>query len=101
MTPNAELDDAAETGLAETEPSRPSAAEAEAIRPEAAAPSRDVPQAAPDGTTNISCSRGLTDWLAMQRVSIALSTYQTGQLFLIGLLPNQGSRCEILCIERC
>ena len=53
-------------------------------------PSRDVPQAAPDGTTNISCSRGLADWLSMQRVSIALSSYQTGQLFLIGLLPNQG-----------
>lgn len=60
-----------------------------AEEPSGAEGSREVQQVAPASTTNISCSRGFADWLRMHRVSIALSTYQTGQLFLIGVLPNQ------------
>jgi uncharacterized protein (TIGR03032 family) len=50
----------------------------------------DTPNAAPEsaGATEITCSRGLLDWLLINKVSLAFSSYQTGQLFLIGVLPN-------------
>src|ERR1700722_7623779 len=32
----------------------------------------------------VTCSLGLTDWLAEQGVSLAFTTYQTGKLFLVG-----------------
>jgi uncharacterized protein (TIGR03032 family) len=44
--------------------------------------------AAPDQDTKISCSRGFGDWLLSNRCSIAFTSYQTGELFLIGVLPN-------------
>jgi uncharacterized protein (TIGR03032 family) len=40
------------------------------------------------GPTQISVSRGLADWLRTNRTSFAFTSYQTGQLFLVGLLPN-------------
>lgn len=40
-------------------------------------------------TTKIECSRGLADWLIMNNVSLAFTSYQTGQLFLIGALPDK------------
>jgi uncharacterized protein (TIGR03032 family) len=40
-------------------------------------------------TTKIECSRGLAEWLIMNNVSLAFSSYQTGQLFLIGVLPDR------------
>ena len=40
------------------------------------------------GTPLISASRGLVDWLASRDVSLAVSTYQTGKLFLIGRNEN-------------
>ena len=36
----------------------------------------------------ISASRGFVDWLGSQNASLAVSTYQTGKLFLIGRNPN-------------
>ena len=36
----------------------------------------------------LTASRQFTSWLAEQRVSLAMTTYQTGKLFLIGLQPN-------------
>ncbi len=65
------------------------------------APAADRPAeapASPDGTnietqqvqtTKIECSRGLADWLVMNNVSLAFTSYQTGQLFLIGALPDK------------
>jgi uncharacterized protein (TIGR03032 family) len=44
--------------------------------------------AVPDQDTRISCSRGFGDWLLSNRCSIAFTSYQTGELFLIGVLPN-------------
>jgi hypothetical protein len=38
--------------------------------------------------TAISTSRGFLDWLATHRMSLALTSYQTGQLLLIGPLAN-------------
>jgi uncharacterized protein (TIGR03032 family) len=36
-------------------------------------------------TTEITCSRGMAGWLAAHGVSLAFTSYQTGQLFLIGV----------------
>lgn len=51
------------------------------------APGNEAPMAAP-GATNIAVSRGLAAWLKQNRTSFAFTSYQTGQLFLVGLHPN-------------
>lgn len=38
--------------------------------------------------TTINVSRGFAGWLASNAVSLAFTSYQTGQLFLVGMLPN-------------
>jgi len=43
---------------------------------------------APQQKTQISCSRGFADWLVSNRCSIAFTSYQTGELFLVGVLPD-------------
>lgn len=40
------------------------------------------------GDTQLACSRGLGDWLRQHNVSLAFSTYQSGDLFLLGALPD-------------
>ena len=50
------------------------------------APGADVDKAAP-GTTSITVSRGFSAWLARHRTSLAFTSYQTGQLFLVGAHP--------------
>jgi len=40
------------------------------------------------GSTNIEVSRGLAGWLETHRASLAFTSYQTGQLFLVGMLPS-------------
>jgi uncharacterized protein (TIGR03032 family) len=40
------------------------------------------------GDTRISVSEGFSDWLARARCSLAFTSYQTGQLFLVGRLPD-------------
>lgn len=44
----------------------------------------------PVPVSDISVSRGLADWLVANDTSLAFSSYQTGQLFLVGVLPNGG-----------
>ena len=39
-------------------------------------------------TPIISASRGFVDWLGSQNCALAVSTYQTGKLFLVGRNPN-------------
>jgi uncharacterized protein (TIGR03032 family) len=46
------------------------------------------PEKATPGTTNISVSRGLGAWLQRHRASLAFTSYQTGQLFLVGTHAN-------------
>lgn len=41
-----------------------------------------------DQTTHLSVSRGLAGWLTQHATSLAFSCYQSGQLFLVGVLPN-------------
>lgn len=40
------------------------------------------------GDTSITVSRGLAGWLEANRTSLAFTSYQTSQLFLVGVLPN-------------
>ena len=72
---------------AAAEPQKP-AEPPEAPKPPEAGASGTAPTAAGGQETHISCSRGFGDWLLSQRVSIAFTSYQTGQLFLVGVLPD-------------
>jgi uncharacterized protein (TIGR03032 family) len=57
-------------------------------------PPPTVPPAGPaagtdaPGATALTVSRGLADWLLRHRTSLAFTSYQTGQLFLVGVLPD-------------
>lgn len=54
-------------------------------------PRADAPTDGPDPSvlqTSVTCSRGFPQWLAMNNCSLAFTSYQTGQLFLVGTLPN-------------
>ena len=42
----------------------------------------------PNPAFDISVSRGLGDWLLANNTSFAFTSYQTGQLFMVGVLPN-------------
>jgi uncharacterized protein (TIGR03032 family) len=46
-------------------------------------------------------SRGLPEWLAARRVSLALTTYQAGRLFFIGRKPDGRLRAHERLIEHC
>jgi uncharacterized protein (TIGR03032 family) len=60
------------------------------IAQKGAQPGARQPQAAQQGnTTQIECSRGLAGWLLMNNVSLAFTSYQTGQLFLVGVMPDR------------
>jgi len=58
-----------------------------------------------DSALEIVTSRQLLNWMAEQNISIALTTYQIGKLFLLGLRPDgqlsaferSFSRCMGLC----
>ncbi|TCT04388.1 TIGR03032 family protein [Aquabacter spiritensis] len=54
----------------------------------APAPEASVAAQAPLGATDITCSRGFSGWLAQHQLSLAFSSYQTGQLFLIGRIGD-------------
>jgi uncharacterized protein (TIGR03032 family) len=55
------------------------------VRAAQVAPAPEPPGA---DQTQISVSRGLASWLSRNRCSLAFTSYQTGQLFLVGLLPE-------------
>ena len=59
----------------------PIAVEAAKAAPATAAPAADQ--------TQITVSRGFAAWLARNSASLAFTSYQTGQLFLVGLLPEE------------
>ena len=47
------------------------------------------PQAQSDPqATELVVSRGFGAWLVQHRLSLAFSCYQSGQLFMVGMLPN-------------
>ena len=51
-------------------------------------PTGAAPGPGPHQETKITASRGLGDWLLANRCSIAFTSYQTGELFLLGVLPD-------------
>lgn len=53
-----------------------------------AAETAPTPQPPTPDQTQISVSRGFASWLRRNRCSLAFTSYQTGQLFLVGLLPE-------------
>jgi len=62
-------------------------APAPAVAVEQAQAAPQPPQPGAD-QTQISVSRGFGNWLTRNRCSLAFTSYQTGQLFLVGRLPN-------------
>ncbi|MGE9115875.1 hypothetical protein, partial [Escherichia coli] len=48
----------------------------------------EKPEDAKPGATNITVSRGFGGWLRAHATSLAFTSYQTGQLFLVGSHPN-------------
>ena len=54
----------------------------------------DAPSLSPSSTgepwLKVTCSPGLTAWMAAQGVSLACTTYQTGKLLLLGRKPDAG-----------
>lgn len=62
--------------------------------PESASGTESAPR--PALQFNISCSHHFAEWLGEVNVSLAMSTYQTGELFLIG----RGAQGELSIFER-
>jgi uncharacterized protein (TIGR03032 family) len=67
---------------------RPSRGEKELTERETDAATEPAVSALNDQRTEIEVSRGFAAWLSASRVSLAMTSYQTGQLFLIGVLPS-------------
>jgi uncharacterized protein (TIGR03032 family) len=67
-------------GKTAAEPAPPIAVEEASAAPATAAPAADQ--------TRISVSRGFGEWLGRTGCSLAFTSYQTGQLFLVGRLPD-------------
>jgi uncharacterized protein (TIGR03032 family) len=65
----------------------------------------DTTETAATPTLEISTSRQMLSWLSEQKLSVALTTYQIGKLYFIGLKPDNGlsvfersfNRCMGLC----
>ena len=59
---------------------------------ESALPASDAPGAAPrppaEIQSQVTCSRGFGQWLSLHNCALAFTSYQTGQLFLVGVLPD-------------
>jgi uncharacterized protein (TIGR03032 family) len=56
--------------------------------PAAPAAAAAAPAGPPQGLTDITVSRGFGAWLASQGASLAFTSYQSGNLFLVGLAPD-------------
>lgn len=73
--------------MAKKKDGAPPAEAAPDVAVEEARPAPQEAQPAAD-QTRISVSRGFGNWLVRANCSLAFSSYQTGQLFLVGMLPN-------------
>lgn len=75
-----------ETGLDAIAGEMPAPAAAQAAQ--AAAPAQPQQPQAPRDLTKLrvekSCSRGLAGWLGQNRLSLAITSYQTGRIYLVG-----------------
>jgi len=71
--------------------SAPLSSDVEVAAPSVAEPASATPPAPQDpapGTTDITVSRGLGQWLAAHGLSLAFTSYKTGNLILVGVAPN-------------
>jgi len=55
----------------------------------AAKPAEEAPAGAQEQQTNVSLSRGFVNWMETARCSLAFTSYQSGQLFLVGLTGDR------------
>ena len=69
----AELETGLQTVSAEAAPPAP-----------AAAPGQQAPKDLTKLQVQKACSRGLAGWLGMNRMSLAITSYQTGRIYLVG-----------------
>jgi uncharacterized protein (TIGR03032 family) len=72
-----------DTGLDSVTGAAPAAAPAQSTPP-AGKPSGKAPIDITQMKVDKSCSRGLAGWLASGRISLAISSYQTGRVYLVG-----------------
>lgn len=68
--------------------SNPPAKGVDVAAPSLAEPPAPAAPAADPGKTDITVSRGFGSWLASHGLSLAFTSYQTGNLFLVGVTPN-------------
>jgi hypothetical protein len=54
-------------------------------------PETPVPPPADEPWLEVFCSRHFPAWMAEHRVSLAVTTYQAGKLFLVGTRPTAAS----------
>jgi uncharacterized protein (TIGR03032 family) len=47
-----------------------------------------TPQQPAAESITVSCSRGFTEWLLSRRVGLTLTSYRSGRLYLVGVMPN-------------
>lgn len=76
-----------DTGLDAVATGAPAPAQAEATAASTGQPAPQAQQPARDITklkVEKSCSRGLAGWLAQHRLSLAITSYQTGRIYLVG-----------------
>lgn len=76
-----------DTGLDAVATGAPAPAQAEATAASTGQPAPQAHQSARDITklkVEKSCSRGLAGWLAQHRLSLAITSYQTGRIYLVG-----------------
>ena len=73
-----ELDVGLSTVAAEAEEAKPAAAE------QPAAPAQQAPKDLTKLNVNKSCSRSLAGWLGQNRLSLAITSYQSGRIYLVG-----------------
>jgi uncharacterized protein (TIGR03032 family) len=87
-TPRGSLPGSEQPAMAAIEPLNASgSANATSSTGQPSAPGSEAPKAVP-GATQISVSRGFVGWLASNQTSLAFTSYQSGQLFLVGRHPN-------------
>lgn len=67
--------------------------------------SQPTPAPAPSGEKEpwleVTCSRQFPGWLVEHKVSLAFTTYQTGKLFFVGVLPNGQISVHERTFNRC
>ncbi len=73
-----------DTGLDAVATGAPAPVQADSTAAPAATPAPQAPRDITKLKVEKSCSRGLAGWLAQHRLSLAITSYQTGRIYLVG-----------------